>query len=114
MSEHAVATSFWRCRTHTLPGSSPVASSPKVSLEECIRAAQAAGECPSGWPVYAPEDYLAQLEVKAELVRQCFPEARTVEVMPSPPSHHRMRAKVKGFPWGVSSCFCSFEVACVS
>lgn len=91
MSELAVASSCWRHRRPS-PVESP--ADDLTSLEDCIRAAQVAGECPSGWPVYAPDDYEAQLEVKAGLVRRCFPEASTVEVMPSPPSHHRMRAKV--------------------
>ena len=65
-------------------------------LVRCITSAIEAGLCPSGWPSYKPGEYKDQLEAKAELVRQNFPECKNVslEVMDSPPSHHRMRAKV--------------------
>ena len=86
MSELAVAALLWRYRTH---------ATAVPCLEEQILGAQKAGECPTGWPVYAPDEYESQLKVKADLVRRCFPEAGAVEVMPSPPAHHRMRAKVK-------------------
>mmetsp|Transcript_78428 Transcript_78428/g.153448 ORF Transcript_78428/g.153448 Transcript_78428/m.153448 type:complete len:507 (+) Transcript_78428:122-1642(+) len=55
----------------------------------------AAAECPSGWPKHDPATYATQLAVKAALVREAFPEATCgVEVFESPPSNHRMRAKI--------------------
>jgi tRNA/tmRNA/rRNA uracil-C5-methylase (TrmA/RlmC/RlmD family) len=46
-------------------------------------------------PKYDPASYNSQLEVKAQLVREYFPEVEgNVEVLSSPPSNHRMRAKL--------------------
>ena len=43
---------------------------------------------------YNPASYDGQLEAKAQLVRDAFPEAAAVEVLGSPRDRHRMRAKV--------------------
>ena len=70
----------------------------RCSLAKSILASVEAGDCPSGWPVYDPDDYSRQLAVKASLLRDAFPEADLccdgLEVKSTPPSHHRQRAKV--------------------
>ena len=72
------------------------------AFEERIVSAVRQGLCPTGWPRFAPERYDEQLRTKAAVCRQVFPEvnggseggAVQLQVLASPRSQHRMRARV--------------------
>ena len=100
----AIAASFYRAAWGDLPaapGAAASASQYDEQLDEVISAAVRRGECPAGWPKFAPDEYEAQLRTKARMCRRIFPELQgdgrgscELEVLASPKVHHRMRARV--------------------
>ena len=82
-----------RVRTYLFQQDAEVETSTETMiLEDKMREAIARGECPSGWPVYRPDEYPHQLEAKKKILLEVFPECSKnvpLELFPSPREHHR-------------------------
>ena len=133
----AVAATWYRLAA-SIPSKAPPPPSPLVEEDEdedddddddddgfaeVIADAVRRGECPAGWPKFAPSKYDRQLRTKADMCRCIFPELAggeqaasspaaaslaaaaavavaagqelvPLEVLASPKAHHRMRARL--------------------